>query len=162
MLAWQDVVKLFLGHMNWRPYAMDSLTLPGTLEALAPIRTYVEAAAVQAGLDKKRVYRLTLAVDEIVSNSIIHGYEETGLTGNVIIRADLQPDDLTVYVEDQALPYDPLGKEAPTNLGASLEDRDIGGLGVFLAVKNVDEFRYEYSNGKNRNIFVMKLKQKVS
>lgn len=141
---------------------MDSLTLPGTLEALEPIRTYVEAAAAQTGLDKKRVYRLTLAVDEIVSNSIIHGYEETGLTGDVIIRVDLQPDALTVYAEDQAPPYNPLAKDPPTNLGASLEERDIGGLGVFLAVKNVDEFRYEYTQGRNRNIFVMKLNQKVS
>ena len=138
---------------------MESITLSGTLASLEPIRAYVEAAGMQAGLDKKRLYRLTLAVDEIATNSIVHGYEEAGLSGNVTIGADLQPAALVVYIEDEAAPYNPLDNAMPTNLDAALQERDIGGLGVFLAVKNVDEFQYEYSKGQNRNVLVMNLCQ---
>ncbi|MEZ4869551.1 MAG: anti-sigma regulatory factor [Caldilineaceae bacterium] len=139
---------------------MNQLTLPGALDSLALIRDYVESAALRAGLDKKQIYRLTLAVDEIATNSIVHGYAEAGLTGEVTIGAHLQPSALTVYLEDRAAPYNPLRSNLPSNLDAALHEREIGGLGVFLALKNVDEFRYEYENGQNRNIFVMKLNEK--
>ncbi len=141
---------------------MDSITLPGTLASLEPIRTYVEAAGMQAGLDKKQLYRLTLAVDELATNTIVHGYQEADLTGDVTIGVDLEPTALTIYIEDGAAPYNPLDKAMPTNLTADLQEREIGGLGIFLALKNVDEFRYEYSKGRNRNVLVMKTVEKVS
>ena len=54
---------------------MDVLTLPGNFDALSPIRDYVKAAANAAGLDHTATYNLLLAVDEIATNVVVHGYE---------------------------------------------------------------------------------------
>ena len=65
---------------------MEDLSVPGTLDSLAVIREYVKAAADEAGLDGRRAYRLQLAVDEIATNIVNHGYSEAGITGSVRIQ----------------------------------------------------------------------------
>jgi anti-sigma regulatory factor (Ser/Thr protein kinase) len=64
---------------------------------------------------------------------------------------------LTIVLEDSGIPFDPLSQELPgeEKLMLPLEERDIGGLGIFLVLKGVDAFGYEYMNGRNRNIFTM-------
>ena len=133
------------------------VVVPGTLGSLGPIREFVKEAAAEAGLDSKRTYRLQLAVDEISSNIVIHGYEEHGLTGDVEVRAEIGPDNLTITLIDSAVAYNPLNRPQPEDLDAPLENRMIGGLGVYLAIKNVDEFLYRYLDGCNHNLFVVKL-----
>ncbi len=135
---------------------MEDLTVPATLESLNPIGQYVLAAAQTAGLDRKASYRLRLAVDEIATNIITHGYEDSGAAGDVMVRAELAPESLTITLEDTAMPFDPRGQDVPDQIGRPLEERPIGGLGVFLATQGVDEFRYEYVGQRNRNIFVVK------
>ena len=135
---------------------MKPLTVPGVLDSLALIREHVRAAAAEAGLDRKRAYRLELAVDEIATNIVNHGYREAGRTGNVVVCAEVDAHMLTVTLEDTALPFDPRRLTRPEQIDLPLADRPIGGLGVFLAGENVDEFRYEYVNDHNRNIFVLR------
>lgn len=135
---------------------MKPLTVPGTLDSLPVIGDYVKAAASEAGLDKRTTYRLRLAVDEIATNIIVHGYQERNLDGSVEVQATLEPAALTIALEDTAAAYDPMNQPEPDNLEAPLEERPMGGLGVFLARENVDEFRYEYVDGRNRNIFVIR------
>ena len=69
---------------------MQTLTLPGTLESLKPIREQVMAAAEEAGLENKAANRLILAVDEIATNVIMHAYEEAGRDGDIglLIKID--------------------------------------------------------------------------
>jgi serine/threonine-protein kinase RsbW len=135
---------------------MEPLTVPAELDSLSPIGRYVLEAASAAGLDKKASYRLRLAVDEIATNIIDHGYKETGETGDVVVKADILDEALTVVLEDTAKPFDPRNIERPEQIDMQLEDRPIGGLGVFLAVEGVDEFKYEHDGKRNRNIFVMR------
>jgi anti-sigma regulatory factor (Ser/Thr protein kinase) len=135
---------------------MKPLTVPGTLDSLALIRDYVRQAAAQAGLDRKRAYRLGLAVDEIATNIVNHGYLKTGRTGDVVVRATIDADALTIALEDTAVPFRPRQLRRPEQIDLPMAERPIGGLGVFLAMENVDELRYEYVDGRNRNIFVVK------
>jgi len=135
---------------------MKPLTVPGTLDSLALIREHVRAAAAEAGLDRKHAYRLELAVDEIATNIVNHGYRETGRTGDVVVRARVNAHTLTVTLEDTAVAFDPRSLKRPEQIDLPMADRPIGGLGIFLAIENVDEFRYEYVKDHNRNIFVMK------
>ncbi|AFY71691.1 putative anti-sigma regulatory factor, serine/threonine protein kinase [Thalassoporum mexicanum PCC 7367] len=134
---------------------MEPLTVPGKLDSLSPIAKYVMHAAGEAGLDKKAAYRLRLAVDEIVTNIILHGYEEAGLEGDVHIKADLDAATLTICVEDTGEKFDPASKEDPGDLSQPLENRSIGGLGVYLAFQGVDKFQYERTGKVNCNTFVM-------
>ena len=111
--------------------------------------------AAAAGIAKSAAYRLRLAVDEIATNCIVHGYDEAGLEGMIYLGGTIDDKTLTVYVEDTALPYDPRQTPAPDDLDVPLEEREIGGLGVFLALRGVDQFLYEHADGRNRSIFIM-------
>lgn len=138
---------------------METLTVSGILDSLAPIAQYVMAAATEAGLEKKAAYKLRLAVDEMASNIIIHGYQEPGLTGDIVLNATLTDQQLVVTLEDTALPYDPTTHNLPTeeDLARALIQRPHGGLGIFLVLDGVDDFAYERVGDRNRNVFVMKL-----
>lgn len=137
---------------------MEPLVLPGTLDALAPIRQFVRDAAGQAGLAPPHVYDLQLAVDEIATNIVIHGYEESGTRGDIRVEVDLDAQRLAITLEDSAPPFDPRGliTEAARQLDAPLSERPIGGLGIFLTEQKMDGFEYEYRQGHNRNRFIMR------
>jgi serine/threonine-protein kinase RsbW len=135
----------------------QSLTVPGVLDSLDDIAKFVVAATQAAGLDKKAAYRFRLAVDEIATNIIIHGYEETGHQGDLHFQVDLNQDTLTLAIEDTAISYNPNQQDLPDSedLNEPLESRKIGGLGVYLAIQGVDRFMYERVGDLNRNIFVV-------
>jgi anti-sigma regulatory factor (Ser/Thr protein kinase) len=135
---------------------MTPVTVPATLDSLGAIADYVLAAAASAGLDKRASYRLRLAVDEIVTNIIVYGYGEADLPGTLELRAALDDNALTVSIEDSGVAYDP--RQAPVpDTSLPLEERPIGGLGVYLALKSVDEFLYERVGDRNRSTFTMHL-----
>jgi serine/threonine-protein kinase RsbW len=138
---------------------MDSKSFPGNVDSLDSLREYVGELAKEAGLAKKPTYSLKLAIDEIATNIILYGYQRAGIEADFTVLSEITDQELIVILEDVAQPFDPLAKELPSeeHLTRSLEDRDIGGLGIFLTVNGVDEFSYEYAEGKNRNKFVMKI-----
>src|SRR5438552_8818951 len=82
--------------------SMDPLTLPATLESLEPLVQYVLSAAAAAGLDRKASYRLRLAVDEIATNIITHGYAESHIDGDVLVHANVGDERLVITLEDWA------------------------------------------------------------
>jgi anti-sigma regulatory factor (Ser/Thr protein kinase) len=132
-----------------------SLTVPGTLDSLKAIAAYVMKAAAEAGLDKKVTYRLRLAVDEIATNIITHGYDEAGLEGEIVVQTDLDDETLTIYLDDTGAAYNPQLNEAPDDLNLPLEERQIGGLGLYLTTRNVDKFFYKRIGNQNRHTFVV-------
>jgi serine/threonine-protein kinase RsbW len=136
---------------------LSPLAVPGTLDSLKPIRDYVTNAATMAGLNKLLANRLRLAVDEIVTNIIVHGYDEAGIDGVIRIEAMIDVDRLIITVEDTGPDYDPTQHNLPTeeDLGQPLDTREIGGLGIYLAINSIDEFHFERVNNRNRNIFVI-------
>jgi serine/threonine-protein kinase RsbW len=135
---------------------MQSSTVPATLDSLGSIAEYVMAAAAAAGLDKRASYRLRLAVDEIATNIIVHGHVNAGLQGVLELRADMDDKTLMIAIEDAGVAYDP--RQAPVpDTELPLEQRPIGGLGIYLAIRSVDEFQYEHAGERNRTIFKMRL-----
>jgi len=136
---------------------MSSLVVPGVTESLAVLRKFVVDAAAEAGLDSGRTYGLSLAIDEIATNVMVHGYSEQGLSGDIIIRSELTDDELRLIMEDTAVEFDARTLVAPQkdDLEKPLEERAIGGLGVFLAFKKIDGFDYQRDGNINRNIFKM-------
>jgi serine/threonine-protein kinase RsbW len=135
---------------------VTSSTVAATLDSLGAIAEFVMAAAASAGLDKRASYHLRLAVDETATNIIVHGYTEAGLQGELELSADIDDRSLTVSIEDTGVTFDPRQAVAP-DTDLPLEQRPIGGLGVYLAVKSVDEFLYERIGDRNRTTFKMHL-----
>ena len=138
---------------------MEQHKFPGTLDALEPIRKYVESVAQSAGLDHKAIYKLCLAVDEIATNVVIHGYEEAGLNGDLTIGSSVENDNLVIELEDHGKPYDPNFHDLPDaeDLAQRLESREIGGLGIFLALDGVDDIQYASTAKANVHRFIVRL-----
>lgn len=137
---------------------MPTLTLPGDLSALEPIAELVMEQAARAGLDKHAAYQLQLAVDELATNCVVHGYQEHGLEGELRVSADVAGCKLTVIVEDWAVPYDPRQRDmdqVEETFDDPLHERPIGGLGVYFIMQAVDEFDYQYVDGCNRSTLVV-------
>ena len=134
-------------------------SIPANLSALSDIRRLVHQACQKVGLGETATYRLILAVDEIATNIITHGYEEQGLTGDIVVSIEQTDRDLIVTLKDTGVAYDPRTRGIPTaeDLGKPLEDREIGGLGIFLALQDVDHFDYQRRDNVNCNIFGINL-----
>lgn len=136
---------------------MEPLSVPGVLDSLGEIASYVMAAAKAAGLEKKPAYNLRLAVDEIATNIIVYGYKGGDADQPIVVHTEIDDQALTVILEDTAPKFDPTQQELPDaeDLNQPLESRQIGGLGVYLAVQGVDQFQYQRLGDTNRNIFVV-------
>lgn len=133
---------------------MNILSVPGDLDALEDVSEYIAIAAGSAGLNAKSSYKLRLAVDEIVTNIITHGYAPGEGGGSIHLYTVLDEHKLCVRVEDYAPAFDPNQALAP-DLTLSVEERPVGGLGLFLVRQSVDEFVYERVGNRNRNILVV-------
>ncbi|MFZ2491175.1 MAG: SpoIIE family protein phosphatase [Thermoanaerobaculia bacterium] len=133
---------------------MDAIVLPGVLDSLGPIRGYVREAAEKAGLEKTATYKLSLAVDEIASNIVMHGYDEAGLSGEIRIWSELDGPALKIHLEDTGASYE-FSHDEPANLHRPLSERTEGGFGVYLAIQGVDGVDYKTEGGRNRHTFVM-------
>jgi len=138
---------------------MCALTLPGNLDALSPIRDYVKTAANTAGLDHTATYKLLLAVDEIATNVVVHGYEEAGLQGDISIAAKNEGNRLVIEMLDHGKSYDPNSHQMPDDQGMlqDLSERPIGGLGIMLAKDGVDDLEYHSSESENVHRFIVHL-----
>lgn len=134
---------------------MNTLTVAGNLESLGAIAQYIITEALKAGLDKKTAYRLRSAVDEIATNIIMYGYQTLGIQGEITLHTKVDEQTLTISIEDTAAAYDPIQHQKPTDLDKPLEEREIGGLGIYLALQGVDRFLYQRTSDRNRNILIV-------
>lgn len=98
-------------------------------------------------LPSRILYAVNLALDEAVTNVVLHGYEGKD-GGKVAIRIDIADGRLTATVEDAGLEFDPLSLPTP-NLQAPLEERAIGGLGIHLMRSLMDEVAYSRRDSLN-------------
>ncbi len=123
------------------------LEVPATVGALGDIASFVLRLAGRAGLDKGAAYRLRLAVDELATNIVMHGYR--GGDGRITVRGRSGPGRVRIVIEDTAPAFDPVEGRLPPAPGVPPENRRIGGLGIHLALTSVDEFSYAYRDGRN-------------
>ena len=131
---------------------MPKTTFPARFEFLDEIRDFVAQVAREGGFTEKEIYSLQLAADEAASNIIEHAYE--GISGaNLDIACDMQGEMIIITMRDTGASFDPSKVKQP-NLKADLSERQIGGLGLYLMRKIMDEVRYE-SDAKTGNLLTM-------
>ncbi len=131
---------------------MPNKTYPAKFEFLDEIREFVARVASDGGFSDKLIYSLQLAADEAASNIIEHAYE--GISDATLeITCDMQGDSIVITMRDSGKPFDPSKVKQP-NLKADLSDRQIGGLGVYLMRKLMDDVSYQ-SNSSTGNLLTM-------
>ena len=126
---------------------LSSLELTNQLSEIGKLTDLLEQLAEAWGLSEDLLFKANLALDEIVSNIIRHGYPVSG-DRRITVRIRLEKDDLVMEVEDDAPEFNPLDAPEP-DTSAPLEERGIGGLGIFLTRKLMDNMSYRRSGGKN-------------
>lgn len=118
---------------------------------------FLEETAEAFGLDSMLLMSLNLVMEEAVSNIIFYAYKEGETGENIRISMELEDGVLTIVLTDTGLPFDPTAREDP-DVSLSAEERPIGGLGIFLIKKMMDEVVYRRET--DTNVFIMKKKIK--
>lgn len=121
---------------------MPTRVFPAQFENLDPIRDFAAEAARMYGMDEKETYNIQLAVDEAASNIIEHAY--AGIPdGQIEITTSITREGLTIVLRDQGRRFDP-DEVVDPDVDASLEDRAIGGLGLFFMRKLMDKVSFQW------------------
>ncbi len=125
----------------------ETVTFPGRFDSLGAIAEFAARAAKAAGMDSQTVYAVQLAVDEACSNIIEHAYGGEG-RGEIECTCEVSPARLRLVLRDSGRSFDPTSIPPP-DLGSQLEQRQVGGLGLFLIHTIMDEVRFEFGEGGN-------------
>ena len=132
------------------------LEIAAELEKLPLVLSFLEQHLEEADCPPKTQMQIAIAAEEIFVN-IAH-YAYTPGTGMATVRLELSPAPVTVAVTfiDCGVPFDPLAKPDP-DVTLSAEDRQIGGLGIFMTKKTMDNVQYEHKDGRN----ILRLEKKM-
>jgi serine/threonine-protein kinase RsbW len=136
---------------------MKNVQFTAKFEYLDEIRDFVGDIARAGGFSDKDVYNIQLATDEAASNIIEHAYENRP-DGLLELSCGIQDDGITVILTDYGKSFDPSEIPLP-DLKADLSDRKIGGLGIFLMRKLMDEVHYESRPDKSNILTMIKRKR---
>ena len=125
-------------------------------EKLSEVQSFLIQCLEKVNCPAKAQMQMELAAEEIFVN--IANYAYAPEKGRAVVRVEVSDDPVTVTITfiDQGVPYDPLKREEP-DVTLSAEERKIGGLGIFLTKKTMDNVSYEYRDGKN----ILTLKKKI-
>jgi serine/threonine-protein kinase RsbW len=116
--------------------AKGSLCVAAELKNLAVIRNFAQERATELGIDPGVIADLLLAADEAATNVIVHGYR--GQQGMIEIEVAQEAMEVVIRLRDDAPPFDPTSAPSP-DLARPLEERPIGGLGIYLIRQYMDE-----------------------
>ncbi len=127
---------------------MKELNIEATPENIDTVIAFVEEQLEEYGCGMKEQMAIDVAVDELFANIAHYAYNPE--TGYATVRIDVIKEPLSVEITfiDNGISYDPLAKIDP-DTSLSVEDRPIGGMGIFIVKKSMDLVNYEYKDGKN-------------
>ena len=129
-------------------FSSGELEVEALKENLPGVQEFVEEKLEAAGCPMKAQMQILLAVEEIFVNIASYAYGPESGTATVRVEVHEDPVAVTVTFVDHGIPYDPMAKEDP-DVTLSAEERKIGGLGIFMTKKIMDDVAYEYKDGKN-------------
>ncbi len=128
--------------------SMKELVIDAKVNNLDTVIGFLDEYLEEISCPPKTAIQLDVAVEEIYVNIASYAYGPEGGKAVVRISHTDDPKSVTVSFEDEGTPFDPLARQDPdTTLSA--EERGIGGLGIYMVKKSMDDVQYEYSDGKN-------------
>ena len=131
---------------------MRTAIFPARFDQLDEIRAFAAQAARDAGLQDSEVHAVVLAVDEACSNIVEHAYRGKK-KGEIECTCDADAEALTIILRDHGRPFD-LTRIPEPDLDTDLRHRQVGGLGIFIMKKLMDEVRFEVL-GKSGNVLTL-------
>ena len=135
---------------------MKELTVEAKTTNIEAVTDFVNEQLEALDCPMKAQMQIDIAIDELFGNIAHYAYNPE--IGQATVRVEVVKDPLSVVITfiDNGMPYDPLAKADPdTTLSA--EERDIGGLGIYMVKKSMDDITYEYKDGQN----ILKIKKNL-
>lgn len=134
---------------------MKELTVDATVENIEKVTDFVNEQLENLDCSLKVQMQIDIAIDELFGNIAHYAYNPDVGPATVRVEVDDEPCVIITFI-DNGVPYDPLKKEDPdTTLSA--EERQIGGLGVYMVKKSMDDISYEYRDGQN----ILRIKKRI-
>lgn len=127
---------------------MEELTIAATIENIEAVTAFVARRLEPLNCPVKAQMQINIAIDELFGNIAHYAYAPN--VGEATVRVDVRenPPSVIITFIDGGVPYDPLAAAEPdTTLSAN--ERSVGGLGIFMVKKIMDEINYRYENGCN-------------
>lgn len=135
---------------------MKELNICATVENIQVVTDFVNEQLEMINCPVKILMQIDVAIDELFGNIAHYAYDPN--VGPATVRVEVQKDVPAIIITfiDNGVSYDPLQKEDP-NITLSAEEREIGGLGIYMVKKTMDDISYEYKNGQN----ILKVRKKI-
>ena len=135
---------------------MKELTIAAMVENIGTVTDFVDEQLEALDCPVKAQMQIDIAIDELFGNIAHYAYHPE--VGNATVRVEVTEEPLAVIVTfiDKGKPYDPL-RVAEPDITLSAEERNLGGLGIYMVKKSMDEITYEYKDGKN----ILSIKKKL-
>ena len=120
---------------------------PASLDQLHLMLEWIQTRFRDAGFDEQTLKKVELASEEAIANIILHGYQDR--IGQITVEVKRQGDALVLTFRDQAPPFNPLEHNSGFDPDIPLEEREIGGLGIFLMRQYMDDIEYKREGSAN-------------
>jgi serine/threonine-protein kinase RsbW len=133
--------------------SMVTMRWQADVDQLGAIRDFVAEASRSLGAGERAVLDLQLAVDEICSNSVRHGYG--GREGQIEVTVERTGQSIEVVIRDWGRAFDPAQVPQPA-LDIPLEQRSLGGLGLYLVRQVMDDVRFEFDEDRGNSVTMVK------
>ena len=140
--------------MEKNDVSLKKLTLHNDVAEVPLLAEWVEQLGEELGLEMPEVFQLNLALEEAVVNVMNYAYEDSGL---IDLSAKVVDSEIIFVLEDSGKAFDPTNVDDP-DITLSAEDRDIGGLGIFLVQQLMSGVTYSREDGKNVLTMIYKRK----
>ena len=124
------------------------LNIRNDIQSLPLVNEWIEQCCEEAGLGLDWVMKFQLVIEEMVSNVIFYAYDSQQQEAAIELRFTWEAGTVSILLRDWGKPFDPTAKEDP-DITLSVDDRPIGGLGIFMVKQLMDEVRYERVGSSN-------------
>ena len=128
---------------------MKEITIDALIENINTVTAFVDDLLDEIDCPMKSKIQIHIVIDEIFGNICHYAYKDSVGAVTVRVESGNTPKAVFLTFTDNGIPYNPLDTEDP-DITSSSEERKIGGLGIYLVKKNMDEMKYEYVNQQNR------------
>ncbi|WP_027407097.1 SpoIIE family protein phosphatase [Anaerovibrio sp. RM50] len=143
-----DITMLVLNYTGCDDMEAEEIIVPAKVEELSKIISFISNMSVTSGCSQRSINQLMLVVEEIFVNIAEYAYKDKDALAVIKARMYGNPPEIELKFIDEGIPYNPLERDDP-DIEASLDDRKIGGLGIYLVKKKVDDITYQRQGNKN-------------
>ena len=153
---WKEELLALLEKTDTLLFSRSELEIEAVTENLEEVQSFVEKHLEEADCPVKAQMQIGVAVEEIFINIANYAYAPDKGKATVRVEVSEEPVSVTITFVDHGVPYDPLAKDDP-DVTLGVNDREIGGLGIFMTKNLMDDVTYEYKDGMN----ILKLKKNL-